>query len=394
MLGSLTLGAALVGLGALVCALWIVTPAPHRALALLAVVAGEGSLWLVVAGVLGVGLGTAAALGLDGGAAAWMPWVGWGAAICSAVAVGLALVPAVLARSVAESQGVALSPLRALVPSPDRAEVQMSTVTYATVDGIALQMDVYRPAARSEALPGVVVVHGGAWSSGTRSEQPRWNRWLVARGYVVFDVDYRLTPQPNWELASGDVACAVGRIKAEAARWGVDPGRLALLGRSAGGHLALLTAYTAGSAASPMCQVADTSVNAVVSFYGPADLVWGYEHSANQKVIDGRRTLERFLGGTPQGVPDVYRRAAPINHVRSSSPPTLLIHGGRDQYVGVQHSERLAERLRDAGVPHEVVLLPHAQHGFDFVFDGWGGQVAQAALSRFLEARLKQSANS
>ena len=217
----------------------------------------------------------------------------------------------------------------------------------------------------------------------------------MARGHVVFDVDYRLTPQPNWALATGDVLCAVGVIRQRAAEWGVDPERLALLGRSAGGHLALLAAYgahTARTATSPIvpvsCAVPDTSVRAVVSLYGPTDLAWGYEHSANQKVINGRRVLDRFLGGTPQSAPEVYARASPITHVRADLPATLLLHGGRDQYAGVQHSERLGARLEAAGVPHELVLLPHAQHGFDYVFGGWGGQVAQGVIGRFLEAEL------
>ena len=353
-------------------------------LALLAVAASEGSMWVMVTGLAGVGLGAAAALGLDGSGEAWSSWVGWGAVLCGVAAIALALVPPLLAWPVAARHGITLSPLRALTWPPDRSNVEMTTVTYTTVDGLPLMMDVYPPASQSASSAGVVVVHGGAWNSGRRSEQPRWNRWLVARGYVVFDVDYRLAPQPNWEQATEDLHNALRRIKAEAAQWGVDPWKLALLGRSAGGHLALLAAYTA-----PANPVDDASVRAVISLYGPTDLVWGYEHSANQKVIDGRRTLERFLGATPQNAPDVYRRASPISHVHPSVPSTLLLHGGRDQYAGVQHSERLAARLQGAGVTNEAVLLPHAQHGFDHIFDGWSGQLAQGTIARFLKTHLE-----
>ena len=394
---------------ALFCGVWIVVPAPHRALALLAVGASELSAWLLLLALAGIGLGLAALTRVLGGEVgpAWVPWVAGLSIACGVPAMGLALVPPWLARPVAAESRVALSPVRALVGpfagGPARSAVGVTTETYAAPGGRPLRVDVYRPARPAgdgppRAYPGVIVVHGGAWDSGRRSEQPQWNRWLVGRGYVVFDVDYRLAPQPNWELATGDVLCAVGTIKQRAAEWGLDPDRLALLGRSAGAHLALLAAYAAHTPQTPQtptdpvvsssCAVPDTSVRAVVSLYGPTDLAWGYEHSANQKVISGRRVLDRFLGGTPQSAPEVYARASPITHVRASLPPTLLLHGRWDQYAGVQHSERLRDRLRDAGVPHETVLLPHAQHGFDYVFGGWGGQIAQGVIARFLTSRL------
>jgi acetyl esterase/lipase len=89
----------------------------------------------------------------------------------------------------------------------------------------------------------VIVVHGGGWRSGERSDFPSWNAWLADTGYVVFDIDYRLSPPPAWQDAPADVACAVGWVKENAARYGVDPERVALMGRSAGGHLVLLAAY-------------------------------------------------------------------------------------------------------------------------------------------------------
>jgi acetyl esterase/lipase len=399
---------AALGLGglALLCGVWIVVPAPHRALSFLAVGASELSAWLLLGAAAGIGLGIVIVTRALGGdvAPVWAPWVAGLAIGCGVPAVGLALVPPWLARPVAAESRVALSPLRALVGpfagAPARSSVDVTTVVYATPNGQPQRMDVYRPAGlsdddRSRLRSGVIVVHGGAWDGGARSERPQWNRWLVARGHVVFDVDYRLAPQPNWELATGDVLCAVGTIRERAAEWGVDPGRLALLGRSAGGQLALLAAYGSHTARTPTapivpvsCAVPDTSVRAVISLYGPTDLLWGYEHSANQKVINGRRVLGRFVGGTPQSAPEVYARASPITHVRAGLPPTLMLHGRRDQFAGVQHSERLAARLEGAGVAHEVVLLPHAQHGFDYVFGGWGGQIAQGVIARFLETHL------
>ena len=233
-------------------------------------------------------------------------------------------------------------------------------------------------------VPAIVVVHGGAWSGGRRSEAPDWNHWLTEQGFAVFDVDYRIQPQPNWQTATGDVRAAVSAIRRDAARYGIDPNRIALLGRSAGGHLALLAAY----AAAPLEDREDSRVQAVVAFYAPTDLIWGYDHSANQRVIDGPGTLRRFIGGDPRAAEEAYVAASPVTHVQLGTPPTLLFHGGRDQFVRLEHMERLGKRLLNAGVPHEMVSLPYAQHGFDVLFDGWGAQLARPLVLRFLRARL------
>ncbi|HEV2126342.1 MAG TPA: alpha/beta hydrolase fold domain-containing protein, partial [Chloroflexota bacterium] len=319
---------------------------------------------------------------------------------------GLAAVPLVQAWQVAREARVTLSPFRTLVGSSDPFQGQVQTVTYSSADGKELLMDVYfpdntpvaagagagvasDPAPSAQLRPAVIVVHGGSWNGSYRSESPRWSRWLAARGYVVFDIDYRLAPQPNWQTATGDVKCAIGTIERQAARWQIDLNRVALLGRSAGAHLSLLAGYSTGDPVlRPSCDVVDTSAQAVVALYGPTDLLWGYDHPGNSRVIDGRETLRRFLGGTPQTVGENYFRASPVTHVGRNTPPTLLIHGGRDQYVRVQHTMRLAERLQEAGVPHKAIILPYAQHGFDYVFDGWGGQIAQVTIADFLAEYL------
>jgi acetyl esterase/lipase len=150
-----------------------------------------------------------------------------------------------------------------------------------------------------------------------------------------------------------------------------------------------LAAYTPGEAAlAPSCDAPDTTVQGVVSFYGPTDLVWGYNNPANPDVIDGPGTLRRFLGGDPQSASTAFKVASPINHVGPTTPPTLLLHGGRDQLVGPQHMAFLAERLGAANVPHRTVLIPYGQHGFDFNFNGWSSQIVQPVLRQFLQQTI------
>ena len=148
------------------------------------------------------------------------------------------------------------------------------------------------------------------------------------------------------------------------------------MGRSAGAHLALQSAYTAN----------DSAIRGVVAFYAPADLHYGYIHPANPLVIDTQMMLEDFLGGRPDELPDVYREGSPINHVTASTPPTLLIHGDRDELVSPAQSRRLAAGLGEHGVPHLYLKLPWATHGCDFNISGPSGQLILYAVERFIAA--------
>jgi acetyl esterase/lipase len=380
--------------------LWIVVRAPLYNLWLVAVGASEWSLWFGALGLAGVGFGLFARVAGVSRAASRL------ALVPCVLSILLSLFPPLSAWRVANARHLRLSFKRYIFGAGEVAPVPRApaTFTYATPDGRALELDAYIPATeQAQPRAAVVVVHGGSWNGGARSDFPRWDWWLVGEGFAVFDVDYRLAPQPNWRAATGDVKCAVGWVRANARRFNVDPQRVALLGRSAGGHLALLAAYSAGEPElPPSCAVADEGVQAVVSFYGVTDLAWAYAHPANQRVIDGPETLRRFTGGTPDDAADVYRLASPVTYVNERTSvserttvnrratPTLLFHGGRDQLVRAENMELLASRLAAARVSSDSVRLGYAQHGFDYNFDGWGSQIAQPLIAAFLRAHLGQ----
>jgi acetyl esterase/lipase len=277
----------------------------------------------------------------------------------------------------------------------DDSKGEYITRRFAEIGGNELQADVYAPPAGTEKNgAGIIVVHGGSWSGGRRGDFPQWNRWLARQGYVVFDVDYRLAPQPNWQTATGDVKCAVAWVRQTAAEFGISPVRLALFGRSAGGQLALLTAYSDAEPRLPAsCLTADSqTVRAVVSFYAPTDLIWGFDNPANRAVIDGRGTLSRFLGGNPRESDEIKSRfsaASPINHVSEKTPPTLLIYSGQDQLVRQENMYFLADKLSANRVPHRAILISYAQHGFDYNFNGWGAQVVKPQILEFLREHTK-----
>jgi len=364
---------------------WIILPAPHYRLFEVAVAASEWSLWFGLLALAGVCL-TLPTLFAKGGTA-----VAWLAVVCGVAAIALSLVPPLSALRVARENDLDLS-LRQYFSGVNAAKsegISRQTRTYAAPGGRALDLDVYRSANTVAAKrPAVVVVHGGSWSAGDKSDYPRWNEWLAGQGFIVFDIQYRLE-QPNWQTATGDVKCAVGWVKQHSGEFGVDAGKIILFGRSAGAHLALLAAYTVNNPELPSsCAASVTSVRAVVSFYGATDLLWGYEHPANERVLDGPAKIRNFLGGTPEEAPERFELLSPVMHVNANSPPTLLFHGGRDQLVRDEHTARLAQKLQAAGVPHRAVSLPYAQHAFDYNFDGWGSQIARQVIRDFFRRYL------
>ena len=371
----------LLATGAAGASLLIVLPAPHKTLALAAIVASERSGLLVAAGLLALVLAFA-------GRAPEAPLTPPLTALLAMLAIILAAIPLVQARQLARARGVALD-LRAYLHAridsegpgqPDR------TVPFATVDGgRVLSLDVYLPrqVAAAPTRP-LLVAHGGFWALGQRGEATLASRRLADSGFTVFDVEYRLAPQPNWQTATGDVKCAIGWVKqhAKTADWWIDPAQVVLLGRSAGAHLMLMAAYTPKDpelAAS--CQAGDTSVSAVVALYPPTDSAWAYYHPANLRVTDSPAKLRAFLGDTPDREPARYRALSPTERVTPSAPPTLLAHGGRDQFVRSEQTGRLAARLTAAGVPHETLYIPYAQHAFDFVPGSFSSQLLEAAIS-------------
>jgi len=263
-----------------------------------------------------------------------------------------------------------------LMPGVASPIVRPDRLIYIERDNQPLSLDFYRPADSHSPAPCVLVIHGGSWQTGDSTELAPLNSYLAARGYAVASINYRLGAMHPFPAARDDVSSAVAYLKAKASTLGIDATRLILLGRSAGGQLALLVAYTAH----------DPAIRGVVSFYGPSDLRYAYEHPANPLVLDTRGVLTTYLGGDPKTVPAQYDAASAIKFVDADTPPTLLIHGKRDELVSPAQSELLAAKLAAANRPHFLLLLPWATHGCDYNFSGPCGQISTYTIERFLDA--------
>lgn len=249
-------------------------------------------------------------------------------------------------------------------------------------EGQMLDMDLYLGLAQGRARPIVLVVHGGAWRGGDREELPALNRFLAAKGYAVASIDYRLAPLAPFPAARDDVFAAIRYLKANALKLRIDPSRVVVLGRSAGGQIALSAAY-AGR---------EPAICGVIAFYAPNDLTLGYTKPGNPLILDSKKVISQYLGGTPDSNPKVYHDASPLEWAGPVSPPTLLIHGGRDEFVWPLHSERLSARLAATGRPVYYLNLPWATHGCDANLVGPCGQLSTYAIEYFLAYAFERSA--
>ncbi|MEO5510263.1 MAG: alpha/beta hydrolase [Longimicrobiales bacterium] len=231
-----------------------------------------------------------------------------------------------------------------------------------------------RTKASGKAGPLIVVIHGGSWQGGDPAQLAPLNYRLAHEGYAVAAISYRFAPREKFPTQLSDVREQVSWLRANARELGFDPDRIVVMGRSAGGQLALLTAYADR----------DPFVIGTIAFYAPADLTWGYAHPSPPRVHPSQRLLREYVGGEPVTHARAYATASPITFADSASPPTLLVHGGSDELVSIEHSKRLANVLLRARNPARFVILPWATHGCDYIVRGPCYQISSIVVEGFL----------
>ena len=328
------------------------------------------------------------------------------AILLAAFALIGALVPLVALVRAANRYGAVIvwgEHLRARAPwgaaKPDQTQL------YATVEGKPLYADIYLAkgndgASASSSAPAgatsssasagatnaaVLMIHGGGYSGGARSDGRDWDHWFAGLGYTVFDIDYRLDPPPTWKDAADDVACALGWIAAHANEYHVDPQRVLASGQSAGGGLALQVAYgLADGTFASSCGGAPVPPKAVFALYPPDDFALAWRMNTGIGPAGARSLNAAYIGGSPEQYPQRYRAVSAVEHVRPEFPPTLVAAGEHDHLVPFAGHTELATDFSLAGVPNTLVAIPYGEHVFDAAWGGLGSQITRRALQEFL----------
>ena len=226
----------------------------------------------------------------------------------------------------------------------------------------SLTMDYYK-ASGPAPHPAVIVIHGGGFIGGTsrNGSEAYAADFLAPAGYAVFSINYRLYPAAALSAMVADTQRAVRFVRHNAARYSVDPNRIALLGGSAGGYLSNMAGVLPPSTVTQPRDAVDResdAVQAVVTLYGLSDLA--------TMQPEARPYLVR-MAGAPEGASEslagrALRDASPIAHVRPGTPPFLLIHGDRDEAVPIAQSLTLKAALEKAGNSVELITIPNGPH--------------------------------
>ena len=346
-------------------AAWIVVPAPHSLFYPLAVGSPEVSPVLLAGSLL---------LVLISARHARTRRVARAALVCAAVAGLLSLVPlAQLPFTIARfNRAMAQTTAEPLVAMP--ADVRVTRgVPFSKADGVPLSLDVYQPPANGS-FPIIMQIYGGSWQSGSPSSQEWFARHFAQRGYVVVAIDYRHAPEWIWPEQIVDVRTALYWVSQDAHKFGGDPSRIVVVGRSAGAQLAMRLAYQEGP----------SSIRGVVNYYGPVDLADAWRQPPRPDPVNVRSIMEAFIGGTPAQKPEHYRHASPISWVSRAVAPTLSIYGARDHIVEARFGRMLDGALRKAGATSVLLELPWSEHSFDAVPNGMGRRIAVRYTEKFI----------
>jgi len=216
------------------------------------------------------------------------------------------------------------------------------------------KMDIYLPAGRDTVNTKLLVlIHGGAWIEGDKTDFSYSDIKKLLPGYAFASINYRLSDngQNKFPAQEEDVQAAISFLLSKQAEYNYS-NKIVLLGASAGAQLALLQGYKYAKMIVP---------KAIISFFGPTDLTWLYNHPGNAAFPP---LLAGIIGYTPAQNASIYTSSSPINFVTVQSAPTLLLQGDADILVPVDQANMLNAKLQTAGVVHQLVIYPGEGHGF------------------------------
>ena len=272
-----------------------------------------------------------------------------------------------------------------LLGSAAMAEIR-ADIEYARVGDDALTLDLHRP--REANPPLLVYVHGGAWRAGSKADVPIAK--LLDHGYAIASVDYRLSTRAAFPAQIHDIKAAIRFLRAKSALLHVDTSRIAIIGSSAGGHLAALVGVTnghrdlEGRIGEHLDQSSD--VQCIVSFFGASNLQSILSQSTDFGLKMRVPALQLLLGGQPAEKIELAKLASPVAHLDKADPALLLIHGDADPQMPPEQSREFAAACETMGIPVQLIMMPGGRHGGAEFYD----DERMAIVAGFLGARLRK----
>lgn len=281
-----------------------------------------------------------------------------------------------------------------ILARPRAAEITNAAVqrdlVYKRVNGIVLALDLYRPERVSGPLPVIIWIHGGSWYSGRKERCPAVR--IVDEGYALASIDYRLTEVAPFPAQIEDCKAAVRWLRANAAKYNLDPDRIGVWGFSAGGHLAALLGTSGGvselEGGGDNLNVS-SRVQAVLAVSAPVDFLRLYQDALTTPTEETPKVvtaIKMLMDGPIEEHKTTAIEASPLHYVSKDDPPFLIICGEEDRTVPVTQCQLLAEALKRAGVETTLEIANGRGHGV-------GGPAFDPVIKSFFYKNLKQGAS-
>ena len=272
-----------------------------------------------------------------------------------------------------------------------QTDIEQKTFTYKVAGKLPIELDFFQKKNDKELQPVVIWIHGGALIAGSRKDIPEEQKnFYINAGYSIASIDYRLAPETKLPAIIGDLRDAVQWVRQNSVKLlNIDSTKIFVVGHSGGGYLALMTGY-----------VLQHPPNAIISFYGYGDIRgdWyskpdSFYLTAPRVTEDRVRQLERdtAIASAPWetrgdiylysrqtgkwplmvGGHDPFKEASwftqycPLNNIRISYSPVLLIHGDKDTDVPFEQSVLMDRELTSKNIKHKFIRIKDGQHGFE-----------------------------
>jgi acetyl esterase/lipase len=249
-------------------------------------------------------------------------------------------------------------------------------------------LDIYLPEKTVSKLALIVWVHGGAWNHNDKYADMGYMtqtvKSFIERGYAFASIDYRHSTTKVFPAQIHDCSQALDFLYGNADKYNIDKSRIALIGFSAGGHLASVLGLSLNNEVKdfyPNGKKPSYKLKTVIDFYGPADLLM---MSAKQDPENASDPIYQLLGGASVKRPDLARKASPVTYVDKNDPPFFIVNGEKDESVPYQQSVLLKSSLDLVGVTNELIIVKGAPH-YGAMFDA---EDIRQKLFEFLKAHL------
>jgi acetyl esterase/lipase len=296
----------------------------------------------------------------------------------------------------------------------DKHVITIKDIIYKELENENLKLNVYHPKKEGK-YPIIIFVHGGGWIVGSKEKRLdlRILKRLAYLGYTVFHINYRLAPPPTFQTLReiphdnptiremvSDIRASILFVTNNAADYWGDPNSIFLFGKSAGAHLVLLTAFSCEDKFFDMegisCSIQDFSITGVIAFYPATDLVDLYKFYEGEGADLFKMNLYRSTGAKIEDSKNLYKIFSPINYVNEKNknqiPPVFMATGSKDRIFNVYQSKELEDEIEELGLTSVFLELPWANHGFDSVINGPGGQLVFQYLTQFIAWAITKKA--